>query len=260
MARAKPPAAESQIVVNLAPGTEAAPEQAPAAAKRKKHKPHPEEDLERWLLTYCDLITLLMAMFVIMYANSRVKEGQKGISVEMDRIQNITAKDKRFLPVIPDEEIRKIERLRLQIDSLKKMKKIGPFIHLTKSSKGLIISMEGDLMFDSGSAEMKPEAKRVIDLLVPTWHSVNNAMRIEGHTDNVPINTEAYPSNWHLSTARAISVVDYLVHKHRFNQDRFSALGYADLKPVKPNSSGPNRAKNRRVDIVVLVDQSAGKN
>lgn len=248
-----PSGGESDIHVNL--GEEAvAAAAAPRGRRRRGHQQHEEENLERWLLTYCDLITLLMAIFVIMYASSRVKEGARGISVEIQHIQNVTAKEKRFLPVIPDAEVRKIERLRIQIESLRKIKRLGPFIHLTKSSKGVTVSFEGTLLFNSGEATLKEEAKRAIDILVPNFKSVPNNLRVEGHTDDVPIHTEAYPSNWHLSTARAISIVEYLVNKHRMSQDRFSALGYADLKPIVPNTSDRNRARNRRVDVTILYE------
>lgn len=260
MAEVKAPAppAEGEITVNLG-GTPAAAEgivAPPPQRRRKRTQAAHHEDLERWLLTYCDLITLLMAIFVILYAGSRMKEGTKGISVEAERIKNIQAREKTFLPVIPDAEVRKLERLRIQIDALKKMKKIGPFIHLTKSPRGLVISLPGSLLYDSGSAVIKDKAKQAIDILVPSLQSVPNHIRVEGHTDNVPIHTEAYPSNWHLSTARAISIVDYLVHQHKFDQDRFSALGYADLKPLVPNTTEANRAKNRRVDVVVVYEHS----
>jgi chemotaxis protein MotB len=245
------------IVVDLgaAPGAEEHKVEAPK--RKKKHPKHQHEDLERWLLTYCDLITLLMAIFVIMYASSRIKEGQKGISVEMERIKNIQAREKRFLPVIPDAEERKIERLRIQIENLKKQKKIGPYINLRNSPRGLIISVPGGLFFESGDARIRDAALQALDHIMPSIKNLPNNIRVEGHTDNVPINTEAYPSNWHLSTARAISVVDFMVRRHGFRQERLSALGYADLKPVDPskdNNSSVNRTKNRRVDIVVIKE------
>jgi len=252
-AQGPPPEGDAEIHVNLG-GEGGGAEGASHARRKRAHKPQEHESLERWLLTYCDLITLLMAVFVIMYASSRVKEGAKGISVEIQHIQNVTAKEKRFLPVIPDAEIRKIDRVRIQIESLRKIKRLGPFIHLTKSSKGVTVSFEGSLLFDSGEATLKEEAKRAIDILVPNFKSVPNQLRVEGHTDDIPIQTEAFPSNWHLSTARAISVVEYLVNKHHMSQDRFSALGYADLKPIVPNTNDRNRARNRRVDVTILYE------
>jgi chemotaxis protein MotB len=119
--------------------------------------------------------------------------------------------------------------------------------------RGLVVHILETAFFDPGKADFKPNAQKILSLFGEEFSHVPNHIRIEGHTDNTPINTEKFPSNWELSTARATEVVRFLVEKRGFPPTRISALGYGEFRPLKPNDTKEHKAQNRRVDIVVLA-------
>ena len=107
-------------------------------------------------------------------------------------------------------------------------------------------------MFDLGQADLKPEALEILDHLAEVLKQIPNPVRVEGHTDNWPINNERFPSNWELSTARATNVVRQLIEEHGLDPSSFRPRGYGEYRPLAPNDTEDNRALNRRVDIVLL--------
>jgi chemotaxis protein MotB len=124
-------------------------------------------------------------------------------------------------------------------------------------SRGLIVSLGENGVFDSGSDQIRPEGKALLDTLATSLVSLGNYVRIEGHTDNVPIRTTRFPSNWELSTARATAVVSRLVADFGMRPELISAAGYAEFRPCAPNDTEDGRARNRRVDIIVLNPAAA---
>ena len=118
--------------------------------------------------------------------------------------------------------------------------------------RGLVVSMPDDAAFPVGSTDVSPAALGMIDKIAETVRTVPNSIRIEGHTDDVPIRTSRYESNWELSTARASAVVEYLVRTTGLAPERLSAAGYGEFHPRVPNDTPENRAANRRIDIVIL--------
>lgn len=118
--------------------------------------------------------------------------------------------------------------------------------------RGLVISIKEAGSFATGSAELSPATRQLIAEVAASIRSIGNAVRIEGHTDDVPIHTVRYASNWELSTARATNVVAYLIQEQGIEPVRLSAAGYSEFHPRAPNDSAANRARNRRVDIVIL--------
>ena len=130
-------------------------------------------------------------------------------------------------------------------------------VSLRNETDGLVISLREFGFFDSGSAEMKPEAKPTIDRIASILAIRNCKLRIEGHTDNVPIHTAQMASNWELSTARATELVRILIQDHGFAPERLSASGYAAYHPVASNLTPQGRSQNRRVDIVILRERPA---
>jgi len=149
----------------------------------------------------------------------------------------------------------------LQLIGLKKRletyvteRQLENYITLTKNEKGLVVSLKEKLMFDSGNAEIYEEAKSILRDLSKEIVDVPNNIRIEGHTDNVPIGQELkskFPTNWELSTARATNVTRYLLETLDFPPMRISSAGYGEYQPVIDNDSEEHRAMNRRVDIVI---------
>lgn len=125
-------------------------------------------------------------------------------------------------------------------------------VQLQMEERGLIIRFADQIFFDLGKADLKPEAVNILNQLGPMLNKLPNPIRIEGHTDNLPINTIQFPSNWELSTYRATSVIRYLIEHLDLDPDKLSAAGYGEYRPVVDNTNDKNRALNRRVDIIIM--------
>ncbi len=201
----------------------------------------------RWMIPYADLLTLLLGFFVVLFAVSHVKDEPKTApkKPEAHAAQQQTEK--------PDQDQALLKRLQQQLGSDLRSRDID----IRQQERGLVISLKDDILFAPGSAELSPEARRTLDVLVSRLSGAlgqqdARPIRVEGHTDNTPIATARYPSNWELSTARATNIVRYLVDSRRLPPGRLSAAGYGEYKPVENNSSIEGKQKNRRVDIVVL--------
>jgi chemotaxis protein MotB len=128
----------------------------------------------------------------------------------------------------------------------------GAAIKLIQNERGITVSILDDILFASGKADLTTGPKNVLNKLSNVIRTIPNDLRIEGHTDNVPINSNTYPSNWHLSVARATNTAYYLMTEEGIPQGRVSIVGYSEYKPVAPNDTPEGRAQNRRVDIVIL--------
>ncbi len=125
-------------------------------------------------------------------------------------------------------------------------------IKLSENERGITVSILGDILFPSGSAELAEESIEVLNKLAKIIKPLPNDLRVEGHTDNVPINNNLHPSNWHLSVARATNTAYYLMNDEDISQDKVSIVGYSEYKPVATNETEDGRALNRRVDLVIL--------
>jgi chemotaxis protein MotB len=212
------------------------------------------------------MITLLMAFFIMLYSMSilnlnrfrevavSIRSGFGGLAEGQGR--SILGSTGQFSirpsPVegetvgVPWHIVRKMQRLIQEQDLQKSVK-------LRADERGLVISLVADkLLFQAGSADLSPRAKSIVDAITEALRQVPNQIRIEGHTCDLPTVSGKYYSNWELSTARATTVVRYLIEIKGIPADRLSAVGYADSKPIVPNTSEANRAINRRVDIVLL--------
>lgn len=229
--------------------------------KKRKHGDEEHENSERWLLTYADLITLLLGLFVILYAMSKVdakkyaevaaalggafggNTGEKILVVE--RNGGVLPVPIPALPKEHQEMQKEVERgLQHDIES--------GLITLSTNERGLTVHVSEELGFSSGSADPKPEMFRVLDTLVAILRRLPHDIRVEGHTDDVPINTPVFRSNWHLSVARAVNVAYYLIESQGLNPEKISVAGFGEFHPLVPNTSAAHRARNRRVDIMIL--------
>jgi chemotaxis protein MotB len=226
---------------------------------RRRRKADDHENLERWLLTYADLITLLLAFFVVMYSMSQVDAKKFG---KMAEALNGVLKGGDSL-VRHNEASYKTGHGLLEIGNLKMIQqKIEErFKEINRASdikteiteRGLVVHIMESALFKDASASLEPRAIELLDLIAERVRSIPNHIRIEGHTDDRPINTLRFPSNWELSSARATEVVRYLTQNHDVAPDRISALGFGEYRPVRPNNSIENRAQNRRVDVVIMT-------
>ena len=142
--------------------------------------------------------------------------------------------------------------LKTEIESLVGSEALKGRIRTNLGPRGLTVSLGEVGLFDSGSDAIKPEGRTLLDSIATSLVSLDNHIRIEGHTDNVPIQTSRFPSNWELSTARATTIVSYLLMHFRLSPDRLSAAGYAEFRPTASNDTAEGRARNRRVDIIIM--------
>ena len=266
-----------------------------AARKGKRRIDHAEEHVdERWLLTYSDMITLLMALFIVMWAMATVNQGKfEALSVSLKEAfsgkilpggqaimqkgsstQNAkSAEDAPVPQIIPahkgakddgtrsdasQKEAEDLQKLKKEIDAYAKTHGIDDQVAATVARRGLVVTVLTDkLLFDSGSAELKPISHNLLDALARMLKTtVRNPIQVEGNTDNVPV-SGVYPTNWELSTARATAVVRYLIG-HKVNPNRLAATGYADRHPIATNATDPGRRRNRRVELVVIRTNGHG--
>ena len=226
---------------------------------RRRRKADDHENLEWWLLTYADLITLLLAFFVVMYSMSQVDAKKFG---KMAEALNGVLKGGNSLVRHKEEsyksghgllEIGNLKMIQQQIDQRFKEIKRQDDIKTEVTERGLVVHIMESALFKDASANLEPRAREILDLIAAKTMDIPNHIRVEGHTDDRPINTVRFPSNWELSSARATEVVRYLTQNHGIPPDRISALGYGEYRPVRPNNSIENRAQNRRVDVVIMT-------
>lgn len=233
--------------------------------KKKKHEGHANH--ERWLLTYSDLITLLMIFFIIMYALSNVdvakyKQMSESLRVAMGGGKTIIGSedtsnvDSQIKPVDDNQtseaEKNKLEDIKRQVDKYLDQNGLSQSVSAKIDERGLVVSINDTLFFDTGKADIKSDyAKKLIEIGKILNH-IDNYVRIEGHTDNVPIKTNEYSSNWQLSAARAANVTELLVNQAGIAPKKLSAIGYGEFRPVSDNGTDAGRLKNRRVDIIII--------
>lgn len=247
----------------------------------RKKKPPEHENLERWLVSYADFITLLFATFVVLYALSQVdiseyiklEEAMKAAfspSSLMESMDSFLDNTKSESPVdaksadsvvsplmleymSPAYEQRSYEEIDQEIkDATKKGELEGVKSEIT--DKGLVITFSEDLIFNPGSATLTPKALVSLNKVgvMITEKFVLHYIRVEGHTDNSPIMSFVFPSNWELSSARSSSIIRHLVGQFKLMPGLFTAVGYGDTRPIADNKTQAGKKRNRRVDIVIL--------
>jgi chemotaxis protein MotB len=245
--------------------------------RRKRAKP--AENHERWLVSYADFITLLFAFFVMLYANSEVNKARARQISESFRQATESGKvgqaiSKLFggapganrelpapLPVgepppatsLEGKPVELLPSMKLLSEELKAEIEAGRLeVHLEK--RGLVISLRERTFFPSGGDTIEPLTYPTLEKIATTLRELPNPMRLEGHTDSIPIHTSRFKSNWELSAARSIAMLELFEAKFGFNRGRLAIAGFADTSPVAVNETEEGRARNRRVDIVVLTE------
>jgi len=235
------------------------------AIKKKKTEGH--ENHERWLLTYADMITLLVAFFMMLYSMSivnlqkfhalavSVRSGFGGIHEGGGRSVLGGGASMTTKPVIAPEgssggALGNTEKL-----VIKYIEKngLGEVIRVHTEERGLVITLATDkVLFDIGSADLKPRTREILLQIGKILKGLPNTVRVEGHTCDLPVHNAQFQDNWELSTRRATNVIRFLINTGILPKKRLEAAGYADSRPLKPNTNEANRARNRRVDIVIL--------
>jgi len=254
-------------------------------ARRGKHQAH--ENHERWLVSYADFITLLFAFFVVMFASSQtdkskakqiseavekaLAEGKSvGVPPAVAKILGGTVDDKgqgnaqmkgpggaqkAAKEDQPDEAIELTPSFKELTAELEKEIKDGK-VEVSLEPRGLVVSLKQAAFFPSGGDVLDPSTYPTLEKVAEALNSLSSPIRIEGHTDSVPIHTARFKSNWELSAARSIAMMDILVTRFKLDPSRMGIVGLADTDPEADNDTPEGRAKNRRVDVVIMNRQA----
>lgn len=229
------------------------------------------DDDGTWLITYADLMTILLVFFVLLYSlaffeKEKYKERVEIIMRQLKQDQEIKGVMEVFnLPVNLDHKISIEDITGLRSRETALVKTINKFVkktdqrkNITTQSRGgkIILTVSGETLFSSGSASLNPGAMPVFNQMIQIFDEFPEfIINIKGHTDNIPISTQAFPSNWELSAIRATTVLKYLVSKG-IRPQRLTATGYGDIMPQVPNTTDENRDRNRRVEFVLEKNET----
>lgn len=248
-------------------------------AKRQRHHQHEEHMDETWLIPYADLLTLLLALFIVLFATSKIDvkkfeqmiqafnvvfsggtgpiQYQAPAPVPIDQPSDSKYRESELEEQLKRkfrEETEDLYKLKKQLDDYIKRNQLEAKLTTEVTDLGLMIKISDSALFDSGKAEVRPEgrllAKEIARLLIPNARKVT----VSGHTDNVPIRSAAFASNWELSAARAINFMKIIMENPVLasNPKRFSATAYGEYQPIASNETPEGRAANRRVEVAIL--------
>lgn len=222
--------------------------------------------ISEWMTTYSDLVTLLLCFFVLLFSFSvidakkfeaiiRSFQGSLGIldsgkTIDEDQYISQALQSNRLLR--EQQEAESMEWLYRQLDEYIQQNNLEGTVVLGVEERGLLIRFKDQVLFDSGKAVIRKDGEPIVQSIGEILKQNDRAIRVEGHTDNVPMHSLLYPSNWELSTARAVNVVKYFIEKVGIAPKRLSAAGYSEYHPIADNDTAENRQKNRRVDVVIL--------
>jgi chemotaxis protein MotB len=245
-------------------------------ARATRRRAGETENRDRWMVSYADFITLLLALFVVMYAVSHLKEGKHrvltgalvtafGGKPDHHNILSLTPEE----PMLPGQLVAKKERRAAEIqrqrrermeviahDIMAAFAPLGPLIEngqvrVMHSEHGLSVEINASVLFATGQADLQEESSEVLEAVARVLKDGEQMIRVEGHTDNIPIVTDKFPSNWELSAVRASSVVRLLID-NGVGATRLIAAGYGEYRPVDSNDTEEGRMRNRRVTITIL--------
>lgn len=228
--------------------------------RRLRNEESEEElDTNSWITTYSDTITLLLTFFILLYSmsvldNEKLKEVSgalknelNGNPVAMEGAPEVTGQVQPELI-----EINAYENLVEKINLILTESGLEGLVKVRQEDQGVVLQLGENILFDPAEANLKPESREVLDLVSKMLPQLENEVMVQGHTDNVPIYSSKYASNWELSTARAVNVLKYFVDEKKFDPTKFSATGYGEHRPLVENTTSENKANNRRVDILIV--------
>ncbi len=247
--------------------------------RRRHASVEDDEKPERWLVSYADFITLLFAFFVVMYAISQVNEGKyrvlsESLTTAFTQVQIAPplrgkAGPEVLPPVTPAPEPPETgakpapEVSTNDIVSKELLEALSPMVaqglaKVQQTERGISVDISASALFDVGQAYLQPAAVPALRAAARVLAKVPNRIQVEGHTDNVPISTVTYPSNWELSSARAASVVRLFIGEG-VPAVRMSAVGFAEHQPIESNATPQGRANNRRVTVILMAAKPEDK-
>lgn len=259
-------------------------------ARRRRQEEH--QNHERWLVSYADFITLLFAFFVVMYSISSVNDGKYRVlsntlteafvkAARSDDPIQIGEELRSLQPQFGDAAVsgenqpepltieplsseqsgasmvdtKTLDAIQTRLSSTLSEYSDQGLVNVTRSARGLEVEMKSNMLFESGSARLSRAALKALRKVIVIVKPLPNLINVEGHTDNVPINTISFPSNWELSAARSASVVHYFA-KLGVDSSRMAAIGYGEHRPLSNNETEEGRKNNRRVNLLIMSQQA----
>ncbi|MFW5718978.1 MAG: OmpA/MotB family protein [Halanaerobium sp.] len=219
-----------------------------------------------WMTTFGDMMTLLLVFFVLLYSFSSMDvekfqgfisalQSQLGILDGGETVTENPNIDAGTLGEDYAQAPQNIQQIMRELDNYIEKNNLSDRVDVENKRKGLVVSLTGEILYEQGRADIRDQGSEVLAMISEILRDLPNDIMIEGHTDNVPIRTDEFPSNWELSTARAVNVIKFLIEERDFDPARLSAAGYAENRPVAENDNAEGRAKNRRIEVVVLNSQ-----
>ncbi len=219
-----------------------------------------------WMTTFGDMMTLLLVFFVLLYSFSSMDvekfrgfisalQSQLGV---LDGGQTITPNPNIDAGTLGEDYAQapqNIQQIMRELDNYIESNGLGDRVNVENKRKGLVISLTGEILYELGRADIREQGREVLAMISDILKDIPNDIMIEGHTDDLPIRTDEFPSNWELSTARAVNVIKFLIEERDFDPARLSAAGYSEYRPAADNDNPEGRAENRRIEVVVLNSQ-----
>lgn len=225
---------------------------------RKKRKPD-EINPGAWMDTYADTITLLLTFFILLYSFSITDNAKlKAIADALKSQVSVNPSPSQSTEIKPDDINPGVEKLNpydilvARVTKLLEENGLSDVVKIREEDAGVILQLGESILFDTAQAVLKTDSYDVLDVISTIIPKIDNEIMVQGHTDNRPINSSVYPSNWELSSDRALAVVKYFIDVKGLNPNRFSAAGYGEHRPLVENTSSENMGINRRVDILIV--------
>ncbi|MEN2769171.1 flagellar motor protein MotS [Ornithinibacillus xuwenensis] len=253
--------------------------------KHRVRRKKDDKGAPKWMVTYSDMVTLILVFFILLFSMSQIDASKfEAISesfrnrmifdfspspVPMENPTENTSNEEKGQTTnefeVPSEDKKESESdveeaaqedslhdLMQEVESYLDENNLNNFVSANRSERGVVLVLQDSILFDPGEAEILPSALPFLTKVGTLLSQIDNDIKVEGHTDNIPMSSYRYPSNWELSGARASSVVRFLVDENKLKDTRFSISGYGDTRPLAPNDNANNRSKNRRVEIVIV--------
>ncbi|MBM7621347.1 chemotaxis protein MotB [Bacillus tianshenii] len=229
-----------------------------------------------WMVTFSDLFMLVLVFFILLFSMSQIDLVKFKAVAESFKETNIldyypsavpfdhptdftveteSTNNKEEDQTNPQESEQTLEELLHEVQKFLEENDLEDVVLANRTERGIVLVLEEKVLYETAEARILPTAYPFLDKVGTLLTKIPNLVKVEGHTDNRPISTEKFPSNWELSAARASSVIRYLVAEHDLDSERFVAVGYGDTRPIVPNTSTENFQKNRRVEIVISDPQ-----
>lgn len=233
----------------------------------REKKPKKEVKTDAWLATYGDMVTLVLTFFVLLYSFSSVNEKKlKEISAALVSLlgggtsgESILDGGNGILEEVVPEDTGIQNSTFTKVSEFLENNGLKDIAQIKTDDRGVIIELNDKILFESGKSELIPESRGVLDKISGLLGTLDNTFIIEGHTDNVPINNYRFNDNWDLSSSRANSVIRYFTQVKGLDVNKFNSAAYGEFKPLVDNSTEENRAKNRRVNILIVATEKESK-